>query len=138
MEHVHLTVRNYFATLHWRGRVLTLALIVGLLCGIVAVLYEMVMDFVLEIVWREGGELFKEKFGDGYTVKIVSPQASAPALKTKVAEVLPRPVIRGTDVRMQPPTGRLGLRVNAVQGMHLGQNYSISTTPAPSTTGIRR
>ena len=62
MEHVHLTVRNYFATLHWRGRVLTLALIVGLLCGIVAVLYEMVMDFVLEIVWREGGELFKEKF----------------------------------------------------------------------------
>ena len=54
-------VRNFFADqVPWRARVLTLALIVGLLCGVVACLYEMVMDFVLEIVWEDGYEKFVE------------------------------------------------------------------------------
>ena len=55
-------VRTYFANMPWRGRVLSLALIVGLLCGVVAVLYEMVMDFTIELVWEGGYEVFIEQF----------------------------------------------------------------------------
>lgn len=44
----------------WRTRVLLLALIVGLLCGVVAAVYEWAMDFVLEMVWKEGGAKFAE------------------------------------------------------------------------------
>jgi len=49
-------VRDFFATkVPWRARVLSLALIIGLLCGVVAAAYEFVMDFVLEVVWKEHG-----------------------------------------------------------------------------------
>lgn len=44
----------------WRQRLIFAALIVGLLCGCVAVLYEKVMDYVLEKVWKEGGDLYGE------------------------------------------------------------------------------
>ena len=55
------SVRYFFATkVPWRARVLTLALIVGLLCGVVASLYELVMDYVIEKVWTEGGPAVME------------------------------------------------------------------------------
>ena len=53
------TIRHFFATkVPWRARMISLALVVGLLCGIVAVLYEVVMDYVIEMIWLEGGPLF--------------------------------------------------------------------------------
>ena len=45
----------------WRQRLVFAALIVGLLCGVVAMLYEKTMDFFIELVWVEGGNLFAEK-----------------------------------------------------------------------------
>jgi len=54
-------LRSFFANkVPWRARVLSLALIVGLMCGVVACLYEIVMDFILEVVWGHGSELYGE------------------------------------------------------------------------------
>ena len=44
----------------WRTRLMVSALIVGLLCGVVAFLYEKVLDFVLEKVWEQGSEKYIE------------------------------------------------------------------------------
>ena len=52
-------IRTFFATkVPWRARVMSLALVVGLLCGVVACLYEIVMDWVIEKVWQEGGPAY--------------------------------------------------------------------------------
>ena len=57
------TIRKLFAEkVPWRARLLSLALVVGLLTGVVCVLYEVVMDFVIEKVWQEGGPLFAATF----------------------------------------------------------------------------
>merc|ERR1719201_2231951 len=40
-----------------------LALIVGLLCGVVAAMYEWVMDLVIDYVWKKGGEAFIASVG---------------------------------------------------------------------------
>lgn len=58
-ETVQNAVNSYVP---WRSRLMFAALIVGLLCGVIACLYEIVMDFVLEMVWTEGGEKFAELF----------------------------------------------------------------------------
>ena len=61
-----MSVRHFFATkVPWRARVLLLALIVGLLCGIVASLYEVAMDYVIEKVWTEGGPALMEAYAPG-------------------------------------------------------------------------
>jgi len=53
------TVGGFFATrVPWRARSMSLALIVGLLCGVVACVYEAIMAFALHVVWQEGGPLF--------------------------------------------------------------------------------
>ena len=53
------TLRRFFANkVPWRARIISLALIVGLLCGMVAVLYDTVLEFVLECVWAQGGPAF--------------------------------------------------------------------------------
>lgn len=56
-------LRRFFAeSVPWRARLLVLAVIVGLLTGVVCVLYEVVMDFVVEKVWAEGGPAFAAAF----------------------------------------------------------------------------
>ena len=57
------SIRTFFAeSVPWRARVQTLALIVGLMCGVVACLYEAVMDYVNEKVWLQGGPAFAAFF----------------------------------------------------------------------------
>lgn len=52
-------VSAFFANrVPWRARSMSLALIVGLLCGVVACLYELITAFVLHVVWQQGGPLF--------------------------------------------------------------------------------
>ena len=57
------TVSGFFANrLPWRARSMSLALIVGLLCGVVACLYELITAFVLHVVWQQG--LLPAQHGD--------------------------------------------------------------------------
>ena len=52
-------IRHFFANhVPWRMRVSSLAFVVGLLCGLVASLYELVMRVVLDAVWKTGGQVF--------------------------------------------------------------------------------
>lgn len=50
------------ASVPWRARLMYAALVVGLLCGVVACLYDKVLEFILEKVWEEGSELYFETF----------------------------------------------------------------------------
>ena len=51
-------VGSFFANrVPWRARSMSLALIVGLLCGVVACVYEASMAFAVHAVWQQGGPL---------------------------------------------------------------------------------
>ena len=52
-------IRKVFAErVPWRARVTTLSLFVGLSTGVVCFLYDTVMEFCLELVWKQGGPLY--------------------------------------------------------------------------------
>jgi len=60
-ERIQFKIRQYFEEkVPWRSRLVFLALIVGLLTGVVCVLYEVVMDFVIHHVWAKGGPAYAE------------------------------------------------------------------------------
>lgn len=60
-ERVQFKIRQYFEEkVPWRSRLVFLALIVGLLTGVVCMLYEVVMDFVIHHVWTQGGPAYAE------------------------------------------------------------------------------
>jgi len=53
------SIANFFnMNVPWRARVMTLALIVGLMCGVVACMYDLLMEWCLHKVWMQGGPLY--------------------------------------------------------------------------------
>ena len=54
-----VVIRNWVALrVPWRLRLIYAALVVGLLCGVVACAYIIVMDYILEKVWAEAGPAY--------------------------------------------------------------------------------
>ena len=59
------TSRRFFAErVPWRARVSSLALIVGLVCGVVAAVYMYVLELLLDLVWKDGGPTFAARWPD--------------------------------------------------------------------------
>ena len=58
-------LRTFYASkVWWRARVISLAGIVGLLCGVVCAVYEVILDAVLDLTWVEGSTYFQQAYPD--------------------------------------------------------------------------